>query len=125
MAPMHGQAPQSTRCAPRVPQREMSLSLLVTCRLRRVLRRAVWFGQTFLGAPKGFFHTLVPTVVGILSGPFPELAAKQEHVMSVLAQYEEAGERFIVPAWPIGLQAARITFAGRDVRARAPWWRRK
>ena len=26
---------------------------------------------------------------------------------------------------PIGLQAARITFAGRDVRARAPWWRRK
>lgn len=32
---------------------------------------------------------------------------------------------FVVPAWPIGLQAARISFAGRDVQCRDPWWRRR
>ena len=35
--------------------------------LRRVLRRAVWYGQHFLGAPKGFVFRIVPRLCEVLS----------------------------------------------------------
>ena len=57
--------------------------------LRRILRRAVWYGKTFLGAPPGFFHTLVPVVIEQLAYFFPELGKKQAHVMAVLKGEEE------------------------------------
>ncbi len=56
--------------------------------LRRILRRAVRYGQEILGAPKGFFTGLVPVVVENFSGHFPELVPKQDYVMSVLADEE-------------------------------------
>lgn len=56
--------------------------------LRRILRRAVRYGQEILGAPNGFFTTLVPVVVENFSNFFPELKAKQAYVMSVLADEE-------------------------------------
>lgn len=48
--------------------------------LRRILRRAVRYGQEILGAPSGFFTSLVPVVVANFSVAFPELIGKQEHV---------------------------------------------
>jgi alanyl-tRNA synthetase len=56
--------------------------------LRRILRRAVRYGQEILGAPNGFFTTLVPVVVQNFSNHFPELIAKEAYVMSVLADEE-------------------------------------
>jgi len=56
--------------------------------LRRILRRAVRYGQEMLGAPAGYFTKLVPTVVERFSGFFPELKAKQAYVMSVINDEE-------------------------------------
>jgi len=58
--------------------------------LRRILRRAVRYGRQFLGAKEGFFSALVPSVVLSLGDTFPELAKQQDHVMSVLAEEEQA-----------------------------------
>jgi hypothetical protein len=41
-----------------------------------------------------------------------------------LVSATRAARPFAVPTRAIGLQAARIAFAGRDVRAGLPWWRR-
>ena len=57
--------------------------------LRRVLRRGVRYGQDVLGAKPGFFHKLVPTVVEILGGHFPELVARQAFVTEVIKDEEE------------------------------------
>lgn len=56
--------------------------------LRRILRRAVRYGQEMLGAPAGFFTKLVPVVVEKFSGFFPELLAKKAYVMSVINDEE-------------------------------------
>ncbi|KAK4536034.1 hypothetical protein CDCA_CDCA07G2059 [Cyanidium caldarium] len=58
--------------------------------LRRILRRAVRYGQQFLQAPQGFFHRLVPVLVQRLQHVFPELAAKQDMIMTVLADEESS-----------------------------------
>ncbi|KAA0161267.1 hypothetical protein FNF31_03880 [Cafeteria roenbergensis] len=56
--------------------------------LRRVLRRAVRFGDEKLGAPRGFFSTLVPAVVELFGEAYPELAGKAAFVQEVLADEE-------------------------------------
>lgn len=56
--------------------------------LRRILRRAVRYGQEILGAPPGFFTRLVPVVVDNFSGFFQELRAKKDYVMSVISDEE-------------------------------------
>jgi len=45
--------------------------------LRRILRRAVRYGQEILGARNGFFTSLVPVVVENFSNFFPELLSKK------------------------------------------------
>ena len=56
--------------------------------LRRILRRAVRYGQEILGAPPGFFTRLVPVVVENFSVFFQELRAKKDYVMSVISDEE-------------------------------------
>ena len=51
--------------------------------LRRVLRRAVWYGQHFLGAPKGFVYKIVPRLCEVLGDAFPELRRAQSTIMAV------------------------------------------
>ncbi|KAJ0401965.1 hypothetical protein P43SY_002012 [Pythium insidiosum] len=58
--------------------------------LRRILRRAVRYGQQFLNAPSGFLSELVPVVVEMLSEAFPELAAKQATVKEVILDEEQS-----------------------------------
>ncbi|CAM9881079.1 unnamed protein product [Heterosigma akashiwo] len=58
--------------------------------LRRVLRRGVRYGQQVLGGPPGFFHQLVPVVVGLMKGAFPELEGRQAFVMDVIKEEEES-----------------------------------
>lgn len=58
--------------------------------LRRILRRAVRYGQEMLGAPNGFFAKLVPVVADNFSDAFPELKARQEYVMMVITDEEQS-----------------------------------
>lgn len=56
--------------------------------LRRILRRAVRFGKS-LGLDEPFLYTLVPVVVELMSGAYPELQGRQEHVEKVIRMEEE------------------------------------
>ncbi len=56
--------------------------------LRRVLRRGVRYGQQILGAKPGFFHKLVPTVVGMFMDVYPELEHKEAFVTDVIKEEE-------------------------------------
>ncbi|CAN0286412.1 unnamed protein product [Pylaiella littoralis] len=58
--------------------------------LRRILRRAVRYGQQVLGGKPGFFHTLVPVVVELMKGIFPELVDAEARVTAVLKDEEMA-----------------------------------
>mmetsp|Transcript_18016 Transcript_18016/g.57621 ORF Transcript_18016/g.57621 Transcript_18016/m.57621 type:complete len:1112 (-) Transcript_18016:161-3496(-) len=84
--------------------------------LRRILRRAVRYGQQKLGAPKGFFHTLVPVVVKNFGDMFPELVGKQAFVMEVLADEEAAFGRTLAKGIRhFNEQADALTAEGRSV----------
>ncbi len=56
--------------------------------LRRLLRRAYRYGRN-LGFNKPFMYTLVPMVVEILGGAFPEIKEREEYVTSVIKGEEE------------------------------------
>jgi alanyl-tRNA synthetase len=57
--------------------------------IRRILRRAVRYGYTYLGFREPFMHALVPVLAEQFDGVFPELKAQQEFVGKVI-QEEEA-----------------------------------
>lgn len=61
--------------------------------LRRVLRRAVRYGRQNLGAELGFFSNLVPKLVEIMGGTFPELIERQDYIISVVREEEESFSR--------------------------------
>lgn len=61
--------------------------------LRRILRRAVRYGQEMLNAPSGFFVKLVPVVVANFSDAFPELTAREELVTMVITDEEASFNR--------------------------------
>ena len=63
--------------------------------LRRVLRRAVWYGQHFLGAPKGFVFKIVPRLCEVLGDAFPELRRAKSTIMAVLEGEERDFNRTI------------------------------
>ncbi|CAM9311423.1 unnamed protein product [Chrysoparadoxa australica] len=58
--------------------------------LRRILRRAVRYGQQILGASDGFFQKLIPVVVAELGDAFPELRSKESVVLELVAEEEQA-----------------------------------
>eukprot|EP00300_Choanocystis_sp_HF-7_P027461 c32576_g1_i1.p1 GENE.c32576_g1_i1~~c32576_g1_i1.p1 ORF type:complete len:983 (+),score=229.44 c32576_g1_i1:32-2950(+) len=57
--------------------------------LRRIVRRAVRYGKQFLNAETGFVSRMVPLVCAKLAEIFPEVAAKQDHIISVILEEEE------------------------------------
>jgi len=61
--------------------------------LRRVLRRAVRYGRQNLGADLGFFSKLVPKLVEIMGGTFPELIEREDYIISVIRDEEESFSR--------------------------------
>ncbi|HMN04271.1 MAG TPA: alanine--tRNA ligase [Flavobacteriales bacterium] len=58
--------------------------------IRRILRRAVRYGYSFLGLQEPFIHGLVPVLVRQMGTQFPELAKQQELVTSVINEEERS-----------------------------------
>ena len=56
--------------------------------IRRILRRAVRYGYTYLGFTEPFICKLVPTLVGQMGEQFPELKAQQTLIEKVIAEEE-------------------------------------
>ena len=58
--------------------------------IRRILRRAVRYGYTFLGFKEPFINQLVDTLVGQMGGQYPELAKQQQLVQRIILEEEQS-----------------------------------
>ena len=58
--------------------------------IRRILRRAVRYGYTFLGFKEPFINTLVPTLVSQMGHQFPELQKQQELIQRIILEEEQS-----------------------------------
>ncbi|MBM3435943.1 MAG: alanine--tRNA ligase, partial [Bacteroidetes bacterium] len=58
--------------------------------IRRILRRAIRYGYTFLGMQEPYIYKLVPVLVSKLGDVFPELNSQKELVVNVIEQEENA-----------------------------------
>jgi alanyl-tRNA synthetase len=58
--------------------------------IRRILRRAVRYGYTYLDQKEPFMYTLVPTLVQTMGGAFPELDAQQDLIQRVIKEEEHS-----------------------------------
>ncbi len=58
--------------------------------IRRILRRAVRYGYTFLGFRSAFMHQLVDVLKGQMGDAFPELIAQQGLIEKVMKEEEES-----------------------------------
>ncbi|MCB9185983.1 MAG: alanine--tRNA ligase [Flavobacteriales bacterium] len=57
--------------------------------IKRILRRAIRYGYSFLGFKAGFIHKLIPTLTAQMGVAFPELKSQEQLVTKVI-QEEEA-----------------------------------
>ena len=58
--------------------------------IRRILRRAVRYGYTFLGFTEPFLCRLVPQLVSDMGDAYPELKAQQQLISNVIREEENA-----------------------------------
>ena len=58
--------------------------------IRRILRRAVRYGYTFLGMKEPFIYKLIPTLIEVMGEAYPELITQQTLVERVINEEEES-----------------------------------
>ena len=58
--------------------------------IRRILRRAVRYGYTFLGFQKPFLYELLPLLAETFGDIFPEVAAQQDFIAKVIMEEENS-----------------------------------
>ena len=58
--------------------------------IRRILRRAVRYGYTFLDFKEPFINTLVPTLVAQMGHQFPELQKQQDLIQRIILEEEQS-----------------------------------
>lgn len=58
--------------------------------IRRILRRAVRYGYTFLGQRSAFMYKLLPALIDSMGEAYPELIAQQSLVEKVIKEEEES-----------------------------------
>lgn len=58
--------------------------------IRRILRRAVRYGYTFLGQKAAFIYKLVPTLISEMGDAYPELVAQKGLIMKVMREEEDS-----------------------------------
>jgi alanyl-tRNA synthetase len=61
--------------------------------IRRILRRAVRYGYTFLSLKEPFIHELVPILVSQMKATFPELEKQQDIIRKVITEEEFSFQR--------------------------------
>ena len=58
--------------------------------IRRILRRAVRYGYTFLGQKEAFMYKLLPVLIETMGDAYPELIAQKTLIEKVIKEEEEA-----------------------------------
>ncbi|MDR3308672.1 MAG: alanine--tRNA ligase [Tannerella sp.] len=58
--------------------------------IRRILRRAVRYGYTFLDRREAFMYRLLPTLIDTMGEAYPELSAQQELIGKVMKEEEDS-----------------------------------
>ncbi|MFV0536734.1 MAG: alanine--tRNA ligase [Dysgonomonas sp.] len=58
--------------------------------IRRILRRAVRYGYTFLGQHKSFMYKLIPALIETMGDAYPELVQQQILIEKVMKEEEES-----------------------------------
>ena len=58
--------------------------------IRRILRRAVRYGYTFLGRREAFIYSLLPVLIETMGDAYPELIAGRELIAKVMREEEES-----------------------------------
>lgn len=58
--------------------------------IRRILRRAVRYGYTFLGRREAFMYNLLPVLIETMGDAYPELIAGRELIAKVMREEEES-----------------------------------
>lgn len=58
--------------------------------IRRILRRAVRYGYTFLDRKRPFMYELIDTLIESMGEAYPEIVAQRELIMKVIKEEEEA-----------------------------------
>ena len=58
--------------------------------IRRILRRAIRYGYTFLDQKEPFIHALVDTLISQMGAAFPELKVQQNLIQNVIKEEEQS-----------------------------------
>jgi len=58
--------------------------------IRRILRRAVRYGYTFLGMHESFMYRLIPILIEVMGEAYPELQAQRTLIEKVMKEEEES-----------------------------------
>ena len=89
--------------------------------IRRILRRAVRYGYTFLGRREAFMYRLLPVLIDTMGDAYPELVAQQELIGKVMKEEEdsflhtlETGIRLLDKKIEEAKAAAQQTLKGAD-----------
>ncbi|MCD8293136.1 MAG: alanine--tRNA ligase [Prevotellaceae bacterium] len=89
--------------------------------IRRILRRAVRYGYTFLGQKQAFLYKLIPVLIEEMGGAYPELKMQEELIVKVIKEEEEAflrtldtGIRLLEKTMADAKAAGKETISGKD-----------
>lgn len=58
--------------------------------IRRILRRAVRYGYTFLGQKQSFLYKLLPVLIENMGGAYPELVTQKDLIAKVIREEEDS-----------------------------------
>ena len=89
--------------------------------IRRILRRAVRYGYTFLGQKSAFMYKLLPVLIAEMGTAYPELESQKILISKVIKEEEEAflrtldtGIRLLDKVMADAKSAGRIVIGGKD-----------
>ncbi len=58
--------------------------------IRRILRRAIRYGYSYLGFKEPFLYALIPVLEKIFDGVYPEISAQREFIQKVIREEEQS-----------------------------------
>ncbi|WP_321333158.1 alanine--tRNA ligase [uncultured Bacteroides sp.] len=89
--------------------------------IRRILRRAVRYGYTFLNQKQAFMYRLLPVLIESMGDAYPELIAQRELIEKVVKEEEESflrtletGIRLLDKTMSDTKSAGKSTISGKD-----------